>query len=62
MQLELFPTVRVTAHIRQPNKTFQVMEVANTQGNLFPQTIADLHKQLKKLFPSSTPLILIQNV
>ena len=62
MQLELFPTVRVTAHIRQPDKTWQVMEVGNIQGNLFPEAINDVYSRLKAMFPTQSTLILIQNV
>lgn len=61
-QLEMFPVLIVTAHVRQPDNSWQVHTVDNVGDNLCPQTIKQLYKDVKELFPNTSTFIQIQYV
>ena len=54
---------RVTVHVRQPDRSWQVYEADNAQQEyLSTDLIGEAYKRLKKMFPNKRIFIQIQNV
>lgn len=59
LQLE---TIRVTLHVRQPDRSWQVYAVDNTQEYLSPDAVSEAYKHFQKMFPNQLIFIQFQNV
>lgn len=55
-------TTRVTVHVRQPDRSWRVYGVDDTQEYLSTDAISEVYEYLKKIFPNQRTFIQIQNV